>query len=240
MCNLYTQTKSVDEVARIFRDLQMPIVFPEGLPNLAPRDIAITDPGVIVRQAQPAEGYELLVRRWSWPGPRGKPVYNFRSDGREFPSGRCIIVADGFYGCRFFRPQAEAQGPLDVRRSRWRHAGIAGLTRTVPEVGEAFTMLTTEPGPDGGAPSGRQVAVVPQMDWRDWLDGSAPAADLLRPVGRLAVRRPRAAPTVRAACLALASDAGRRRYLRVPDPLSLPPAPPARRGDRVCAPRSLR
>ena len=51
MCNLYTQTKSVDEVARIFRDLQMPIVFPEGLPNLAPRDIAITDPGVIVRRA---------------------------------------------------------------------------------------------------------------------------------------------------------------------------------------------
>ena len=53
MCNLYTQTKSVDEVARIFRELQMPIAFPEGLPNLAPRDIAITDPGVIVRRAQP-------------------------------------------------------------------------------------------------------------------------------------------------------------------------------------------
>jgi hypothetical protein len=26
MCNLYTQTRSVDEVARVFRDLQMPIV----------------------------------------------------------------------------------------------------------------------------------------------------------------------------------------------------------------------
>ena len=86
MCNLYTQTKSVDEVARIFRDLQMPIVFPEGLPNLAPRDIAITDPGVIVRRAQTDAGsYDLLVRRWSWPGAGGKPVYNFRSDGREFP-----------------------------------------------------------------------------------------------------------------------------------------------------------
>jgi len=183
VCNLYSQTKSVDEVARIFRDLQMPIVFPEGLPNLAPRDIAITDPGVIVRQAQPAEGYELLVRRWSWPGPGGKPVYNFRSDGREFPSGRCIIVADGFYEF------TASSDPKQKRKDRWMFAdraggmlGIAGLTRTVPEVGEAFTMLTTEPGPDVAPYHNRQVAVVPQMDWRDWLDGSAPAADLLRPL----------------------------------------------------------
>jgi putative SOS response-associated peptidase YedK len=36
-------------------------------------------------------------RRWSWPGPDAKPVYNFRSEGREFGSGRCLIVADGFY-----------------------------------------------------------------------------------------------------------------------------------------------
>ena len=34
------------------------------------------------------------------PGPGGKPVYNFRSDGREFSSGRCLIVADGFYEWR--------------------------------------------------------------------------------------------------------------------------------------------
>ena len=184
MCNLYTQTKSVDEVARIFRDLQMPIVFPEGLPNLAPRDIAITDPGVIVRRAEGAtDAYELLVRRWSWPGPGGKPVYNFRSDGREFPSGRCLIVADGFYEF------TASSDPKQKRKDRWMFTdpnggllGIAGLTRTVPETGEAFTMLTTEPGPDVAPYHNRQVAVVPQVDWRAWLDGSAPAADLLRPL----------------------------------------------------------
>ena len=184
MCNLYTQTKSVDEVARIFRDLQMPIVFPEGLPNLAPRDIAITDPGVIVRRAQgDNDAFELLVRRWSWPGAGGKPVYNFRSDGREFPSGRCLIVADGFYEF------TASPDPKQKRKDRWMFIdrdggvlGIAGLTRTVTEVGEAFTMLTTEPGPDVAPYHNRQVAVVPQMDWRAWLDGSAPAADLLRPL----------------------------------------------------------
>src|ERR1700752_501535 len=98
MCNLYTQSKSVDEVARLFRDLQIPLSFPEGSPNLSPRDIAITDPGPIVRAISGEPGaYELVVRRWSWPGPGGKPVYNFRSDGREFQSGRCLVVADGFY-----------------------------------------------------------------------------------------------------------------------------------------------
>src|SRR6476659_4663893 len=97
MCNLYTQSRTVDEIRRIFEARQMPLALPEGAPNLAPRDIAITDPGVIVRAAAPDGGYELLVRRWSWPGAGGKPLYNFRSDGREFPSGRCLIVADGFY-----------------------------------------------------------------------------------------------------------------------------------------------
>ena len=39
MCNLYTQSKSVDEVARLFRDLQMPLVFPEGAWSTSDRKI---------------------------------------------------------------------------------------------------------------------------------------------------------------------------------------------------------
>ena len=39
MCNLYTPKKSVDEVARLFRELQVRLDFPEGLPNLQPTDI---------------------------------------------------------------------------------------------------------------------------------------------------------------------------------------------------------
>ena len=130
------------------------------------------------------------MRRWSWPGAGGKPVYNFRSDGREFPSGRCLIVADGFYEfTASVRPEAEAQGPLAVHVCDGGMLGIAGLTRTVPDIGEAFTMLTTEPGEDVAPYHSRQVAVVPQDDWRAWLDGSAPAADLLKPLpaGSLAV-----------------------------------------------------
>ena len=182
MCNLYTQTKSVDEVARVFRDLQLPISFPEGAPNLQAKDIAITDPGPIVRASSDG-GFELVVRRWSWPGPSGKPVYNFRSEGREFSSGRCLIVADGFY--EFTTPT----DPRQKRKDRWLFTsvagpliGIAGLVRDAPGIGEAFTMLTTEPGPDVAPYHGRQIAVLPAADWRAWLDYSQPANALLRPL----------------------------------------------------------
>ena len=161
--------------------LQVPLAFPEGVPNLQPRDISITDPGPIVRAG--VTSYELVVRRWSWPGPGGKPVYNFRSDRREFPSGRCLILADGFY--EYTAPS----DPKQKRKDRWLFAdpdsqllGIAGLVRQVPEFGEAFTMLTTEPGADVAPYHDRQVAVLAAADWRSWLDGDAPAAELIRPL----------------------------------------------------------
>jgi putative SOS response-associated peptidase YedK len=190
MCNLYTQSKSVDEVARVFRDLQMPLRFPEGIPNLQPRDIRITEPAPIVRCGD--DGFELVVRRWSWPGTNGKPVYNFRSEGREFSSGRCLIIADGFY--EFTAPA----DPKQKRKDRWLFAnpdgdalGIAGLVRAAPDVGEAFTMLTTEPGPDIAPYHNRQVAVLPSSDWRAWLDYSAPGRELISraPAGTLRVER---------------------------------------------------
>ena len=196
MCNLYTQSKSVDQIARLFRDVQIPLVFPEGAPNLTPRDIAITDPGVIVRAATQVPGaFELVVRRWSWPGPGGKPVYNFRSDGREFPSGRCLIVADGFYEF------TASTDPKQKRKDRWlfnwsgagsteQMIGIAGLVRTTPDVGEAFTMLTSEPGSDVAPYHNRQVCVLAPADWKAWLDHSVPAAEVLKPPapGTLSVR----------------------------------------------------
>ena len=189
MCNLYNQTRSIDEVAALFRELQMPLTFPEGAPNLAPRDIAITDPAPIVR-AGARGGFDLVVRRWSWPAPNGKPVYNFRAEGRKFAGGRCLIVADGFY--EFTAPA----DPKQKRKDRWRFAdpaggtiGIAGLVRPAAGLGEAFTMLTVEPGPDVAPYHSRQVAVLPRDAWRAWLEHSAAERELLRPLpaGSLAV-----------------------------------------------------
>jgi putative SOS response-associated peptidase YedK len=182
MCNLYTQTRAVEAVRQVMRALNIPILFPEGIPNLTPRDVCITDPAPIIRAATDQPGsHNLLVRRWSWPGPGGKPVYNFRSDGREFGSGRCLIVADGFYEF------TAAGDPKSKRKDRWlfttpgeQMIGIAGLVRSTHEVGEAFTMLTVEPGPDVAPYHNRQVAVLPPGDWKAWLDGSVPARELLK------------------------------------------------------------
>jgi len=180
MCNLYTQSKSPDEIARLFREAQIDLRFPEGVPNLEPRDIRITDPAPIVRPL--GEGFDLVVRRWSWPGQGGKPVYNFRSDGREFSTGRCLIVADGFY--EFTTPT----DPKQKRKDRWLFApasggllAIAGLVRDDPGRGEAFTMLTTEPGPDVAPYHGRQVAVLRPDQWKSWLTYERPASQLLGP-----------------------------------------------------------
>jgi putative SOS response-associated peptidase YedK len=66
-------------------------------------------------------------------------------------------------------------------------------TRWVPRdasgLGEAFTMLTTEPGEDVAPYHGREVALVPPADWRSWLDHERRAADLLKvlPAGSLSV-----------------------------------------------------
>lgn len=182
MCNLYTQSKSVDEIAAIFRAMQMPLTFPEGIPNLAPRDIAITDPAPIVRASASEPGsFELVVRRWSWPAPNGKPVYNFKSEGRSFPSGRCLALADGFY--EFTKPD----DPKQKTKNRWLFTptehplvAIAALARTNPQVGEAFTLLTGEPGDDVSPYHHRQIIVLPPASWRPWLEG-APERDLLKP-----------------------------------------------------------
>src|SRR5579875_3736570 len=78
---------------------------PAGTPNVPARaDINITDTAPIVRSVEGERGAGTLVnRRWSWPDRTGKPVYNFRADGREFTSGRCLILTDGFY--EFTAPQ---------------------------------------------------------------------------------------------------------------------------------------
>lgn len=179
MCNLYTQSKSPDEIARLFAGLQMPLSFPEGIPNLPPGSISITDPAPIVRAGN---DFELVVRRWSWPGPGGKPVYNFRSDKREFPSGRVLIIADGFF--EFTAPS----DPKQKRKDKWLFSSteggaiaIAGIVRDVPGLGERFTMLTTEPGPDVAPYHSRQVAVLRQGDWRSWLDTGISAQELIGP-----------------------------------------------------------
>ena len=182
MCNEVRRNIALGKIRDDFSQIRIPLRFPEGLPNLAPLEsIRITDSNAIVRIGD--EGAELVVRRWSWPGPNKKPVYNFRSEGREFGPNRCLIVADGFYE---FTANAD---PKVKRKHKWLFTKkdedwfcIAGIWRTTPEVGEAFTMLTTEPCADVAPYHSRQIAVLDRSNWAQWLDPSVPAGDVLKPL----------------------------------------------------------
>lgn len=193
MCNDYRLEVDIASIAEDFDDLKIKIKMPEGAPNVPSRaDINITDTAPIVRGVAGERGVgELVNRRWSWPAPGGKPVYNYRSEGREFTSQRCLILADGFY--EFTAPQ-----PGEKRKTKWLFTlkdhdwfCIAGIWRAHPEIGEAFTMLTTEPGEDVAPYHSRQIIPLTRDQWADWLDESVPAAEVLQvlPKGSLEVMR---------------------------------------------------
>jgi len=184
MCNNYRSHVDRARIEEAFGALGLRVVYPEGVPNFEPRDdIRITDRAPIVRAGGVQGTAELVQCRWSWPGPGGKPVYNFRADGRALDRGRCLIVADGFY---------EYTAPADPkakRKDKWLFTRpgeplmcIAGLWRVDPQVGTAFTMLTCPPGPDIRPFHHRQVAVLPQGSWARWLDPAVPAGGLIGPL----------------------------------------------------------
>jgi len=198
MCNEVARRISLGQLREDWSQLKVPLVFPEGLPNLAPLDsIRITDPTLILRAASQGEGVEGITRRWSWPGPRGKPVYNFRSEGRAFANGdtagRCLIPVDAFFEFTDTQPDLLGTAPRRGKKDKWRftHAHqdwfcIAGWWRTEPALGEgtaaqAFTMLTCEPGPDVAPYHHRQIVLPARDQWCGWLDGSLPASDVCRP-----------------------------------------------------------
>lgn len=191
MCNDYCLHVDVASIVEDFADLKIRIRFSEGRPNLEARDdIKITDVGPIIRTVEGTRGEgDLVQRRWSWPGPNKRPVYNFRSDGREFPSNRCLIVADGFYE---FTEPADAK---KKRKDKWLFTKadepifcIAGIWRNMAEVGEAFTMLTMEPGPDISPYHDRQIVILERSSWADWLDPTIPAQSLIKPLAEGSLR----------------------------------------------------
>jgi len=194
MCNDYRLKADVGTLFEEFAALKIQLRFSEGRPNIEAReDIRITDVAPIVKavDGSPGEG-DLVQRRWSWPGQNKKPVYNFRSEKRTFTSNRCLVLADGFY--EFTDPREASK----KRKDKWLFTmtqepivAIAGIWRNTEEVGEAFTMLTMEPGPDISPYHDRQIVILRRDAWAAWLDPSVPAQTLVHPLpaGTLSVEQ---------------------------------------------------
>jgi putative SOS response-associated peptidase YedK len=165
MCNEYALERSLEELIAEFGQLELPLAWEGGAPNMEPRaSIRPTDPSYIVTGRD--GGAQLSQLRWGFPGPRG-PVINFRSEGRTFGKGRCLVPADAFF--EFTGDKAP--------KSKWRFTpteggflAIAGLIRD-----ERFTLLTCDPGPDIAPYHNRQIVILPKRDWAAWLDTGRPA-----------------------------------------------------------------
>jgi putative SOS response-associated peptidase YedK len=192
MCNDFGNNVPYDAYLRAFSQIRVPVVFPKAAPNLEPRDdIWPTEPAPVFRRRE--DGVEMAQLRWGFPParPKGAPVINFRSEGRRFPKGRCLIPASHFF---------EFTGTKSPK-SKWKftRAGedwfcFAGLWRPMPDgAGDAFTLLTTDPGPDVAPIHDRQMVVLDRSDWLAWLDLALPEPELLRPLpaGSLAVEQVR-------------------------------------------------
>jgi len=181
MCNEYRFHQSLDQLVEEFSNLKLPLTWSGGAPNLEPRDsIRPTDPAPIIVGYD--GGARLQQLRWGFPRPKGGPIINFRSEGRRFPVGRCLVPTDGFY--EFTGPKAP--------KSKWLFTAadqdlfcIAGLVRD-----DRFTMLTIDPGPDIAPYHDRQVAILPREHWAAWLgapDSQPPLTPA--PAGTLQVRQ---------------------------------------------------
>ncbi|WP_449252674.1 SOS response-associated peptidase family protein [Brevundimonas naejangsanensis] len=163
--NEYQLILPFDEAIEEFNRTRNPLVFPNGVPNFgATASIRIGDRAPVIWAG--ADGPEVRMTPWAWKGPGGRPVFNFRSDGRDFSNSlRCVIPADGFF--EFTEPEAGQK-----QKTKWRF-GLAGQTNfwiagLVKE--GAFAMLTTEPGPDIAPYHDRQIVLLPQGEALDWLD----------------------------------------------------------------------
>jgi putative SOS response-associated peptidase YedK len=192
MCNDYGNRVAYSAYVEAFSQIKLPLRLPIAAPNLEPRDdIWPTEIAPVIRRHD--DGVELARLRWGFvPGrPKAPPVINFRSEGRRFQTGRCLVPASHFF---------EFTGTRSPK-SKWRFTKsgedwfcFAGLWRpAINDTPEAFTILTTEPGPDVAPIHNRQVVVLERADWAAWLDLTRPEPELLRalPVGSLQVEQVR-------------------------------------------------
>jgi putative SOS response-associated peptidase YedK len=136
------------------------------------------------------DAIELTRMTFSFPpsGPKGGPIFNFRSEGRHFgDSKRCLIPASAFFE---FTGKKSPKAKHRFTLNGVPFMAIAGLWRD----GEGnkpptFTLLTAEPGPDVAPIHNRQIVVLRPEDWAAWIHLTKSEAELLKalPAGSLSV-----------------------------------------------------
>lgn len=196
MCNDYGNRVPYHAYIEEFSQIRLPLLTPDPIPNLEPRDeIWPTESVPVIRAAD--GGAELVQLPWGLApaNPKTRAVINLRAEGRGFARGRCLVPASHYF---------EFTGSK-TPKTRWRFtrkgqdwfcfAGLLG--RGVS--GEAIALLTAQAGPDVAPYHDRQPVILERDIWAAWLNGAAAATDVLAPspAGSLQVREsPRTASRV--------------------------------------------
>jgi putative SOS response-associated peptidase YedK len=186
MCNEHRNRIPESAYFEAFSDLGVPLRWAQARrSNLEPKDsLRIRDEGPVIRWAGDHGELELLP--WAWAGAGGRPVFNFRAEGRSFAhSDRCLIPSEGFY--EFTAPA----DPKAKRKDRWLITldgepwfWIAGLIRE-----GAWALLTTAPGPDIAPFHDRQPVVLRRAQALDWLKLARPEVLATLPGGSFKVEK---------------------------------------------------
>ena len=134
MCNDFGNHIPYSDYLAAFSQTRIPVRWPKAAPNLEPReDIWPTDKAPVIRRLEYGTN-EFVQLRWGFPParPKGAPMINFRSEGRRFPVGRCLIPASHFF---------EFTGTKSPK-AKWKFTKtgedwfcFAGLWRPMPEGG---------------------------------------------------------------------------------------------------------
>lgn len=183
MCNNYRLTVPANVIGDALRGAGVHVALANTLPLDPPGDVRIGNEAPVVTLTDDVAA--LAMMKWAWPGPGGRPVFNFRSDGRSFGvPGRCLIPADAFY-------EFTAARPGHTRKTKWRFETVEGAWFWIAGVikHDAFSMLTVPAGPSVKPLHDRQVVVLRQAEGLAWLQGARTAAEMLQPTpeGILAV-----------------------------------------------------
>jgi putative SOS response-associated peptidase YedK len=180
MCNDYEQHIAYQAYVGLMQAEALKVRSENDLAWRTADDVRIGDAGPAVRIAEDGVA-EVVAMRFGWPAqtPKAGPVFNFRSEGRRFgDSRRCLIPASAFFEF------TGAKSPKTKHRftlADERPFCVAGLWKPCEgNQPDAFTMLTTAPGPDVAPIHARQIVVLPPGAWRTWLVLNRPEADILR------------------------------------------------------------
>jgi putative SOS response-associated peptidase YedK len=125
-----------------------------------------------------ADEIEMVELPWGLKPkePGGRPFRFVRSEGRTFPSHRCLVPASEFHVARGGRRYR-----FSFEDHNWFY--LAGIWRPATgEWPESYAILTIEANAEVARYQDRQGAVLRRSQRMAWLDATVADDDLLRPL----------------------------------------------------------